>query len=174
MVYASLKGEIILGKKVFIGLGSNLDDKIDNLARALYLIEKIEKVQIIKESSLYRTAPWGKTDQDDFINQVIEIETELSPLDLLHQLQDIEIKMGRQRDVRWGPRNIDLDILLYGRETIDLEELKVPHPYLLQRLFVLMPLQEIAPDLEFPNGSKLMEVLDRVINSADVSDIRKL
>lgn len=163
-----------MANKVYIGLGSNLGNKTDNLARALNLIEKIEKAHVLRASSLYQTAPWGKTDQEDFVNQVIEIETELSPLNLLHRLQEIEIKMGRQRNVRWGPRNIDLDILLYGREIIDLEELKVPHPYLLQRLFVLMPLQEIAPELEFPDGSKLMEVLDRVINSADVSDIRKL
>jgi 2-amino-4-hydroxy-6-hydroxymethyldihydropteridine diphosphokinase len=160
--------------KVYIGLGSNLGYKVENLARARLLIEAIKDVQIIRASSLYQTAPWGKTDQEDFINQVIEIETELLPLDLLHKLQDIEIKLGRQRDVRWGPRSIDLDVLLYGRETIDLEELKVPHPYLLQRLFVLIPLQEIAPELEFPNGSKIMEVLNRLTDSADVSDIRKL
>ena len=76
-------------------------------------------------------------------------------MDLLHRLQDIEIKLGRQRDEQWGPRIIDLDVLLYGRETIDLEELKVPHPYLLQRLFVLIPLQEIDPELVFPDGSKI-------------------
>jgi len=163
-----------MNNKVYIGLGSNVGNKADNLARAIHLIQNIEDVHLIKMSSLYQTAPWGKTDQEDFINQVIEIETELLPLDLLHRLQDIEIKLGRHRDVRWGPRSIDLDVLLYGRETIDLEELKVPHPYLLQRLFVLIPLQEIEPELEFPDGSKIMEVLNRVIDSADPSDIRKL
>lgn len=160
--------------KVYIGLGSNLGDKVETLAKARLLIEAIKDVHIQRASSLYQTAPWGKTDQEDFINQVIEIETELLPLDLLHRLQDIEIKLGRLRDVRWGPRIIDLDVLLYGRETIDLEELKVPHPYLLQRLFVLIPLQEIAPELEFLDGSKIMEVLNRLIDSADGSDIRKL
>ena len=163
-----------MNKKVYIGLGSNLGNKVKNLARALLLIQDIEDVHLITVSSLYQTAPWGKTDQEDFINQVIEIETELLPLDLLHRLQDIEIKLGRQRDVRWGPRTIDLDVLLFGRETIDLEELKVPHPYLLQRLFVLIPLQEIAPELVFPDGSKITEVLNRLKGSADVSDIRKL
>jgi len=163
-----------MNNKVYIGLGSNLGNKIENLARARLLIEAIKDVHIKRASSLYQTAPWGKTDQEDFINQVIEIETELLPLDLLHRLQDIEIKLGRHRDVRWGPRTIDLDVLLYGRETIDLEELKVPHPYLLQRLFVLIPLQEIEPELKFPDGSKIMEVLNRLIGSADVSDIRKL
>ena len=159
---------------MYIGLGSNLGNKSQNIARALELIEALVGVNINKKSSLYVTAPWGKTDQDDFINQVIEIETNLSPLELLHELQKIEIKLGRHRDVKWGPRSIDLDILLYGNETIDLEELQVPHPYLMQRLFVLIPLAEIAPQMEFPDGSKIREVLVRVANSADVSDLRKM
>ncbi len=161
-------------KPMYIGLGSNLGNKSQNIARALELIEALVGVNINKKSSLYVTAPWGKTDQDDFINQVIEIETNLSPLELLHELQKIEIKLGRHRDVKWGPRSIDLDILLYGNETIDLEELQVPHPYLMQRLFVLIPLAEIAPQMEFPDGSKIREVLVRVANSADVSDLRKM
>jgi len=163
-----------MNAKAYIGLGSNIGNKIENLARALVFIQAAEGVNINKKSSLYQTAPWGKTDQDDFINQVIEIETDLAPLDLLHRLQEIEIKLGRRRDVRWGPRNIDLDVLLYGRETIDLEELQVPHPYLMQRLFVLIPLAEINPELVFPDGSKIMEVLSRVANSADASDLRQL
>ncbi len=160
--------------KAYIGLGSNVGDKKANLARARFLIEGLKGVRISKQSSLYETAPWGKTDQDDFINQVIEIETELRPLELLHQLQAIEIKLGRQKQVHWGPRNIDLDILLFGRENINLEELQVPHPYLMQRLFVLIPLAEIDPELIFPDGSKISEVLNRVIKSADASDLRKL
>lgn len=163
-----------MNKKVYIGLGSNVGNKIDNLAGAILFIQDIGAVHISQVSSLYQTAPWGKTDQEDFINQVIAIETELLPLDLLHKLQDIEIKLGRQRDVRWGPRIIDIDVLLYGREIINLEELKVPHPYLMQRLFVLIPLREIAPELEFPDGSKIMEVLNRLTDSAELSDIRKL
>lgn len=158
----------------YIGLGSNIGDKEAYLARALCLIADLEGVEIRRQSSLYQTAPWGKIDQADFINQVIEIETELSPLELLHGLQDIEIKLGRRREIHWGPRNIDLDILLYGKEIIDLEELKVPHPYLMQRLFVLIPLAEIDSDLVFPDGSKLEEVLLRLIKSADASDLRKL
>ncbi len=160
--------------KAYIGLGSNVGDKKANLARARFLIEGLKGVRISKQSSLYETAPWGKTDQDDFINQVIEIETELRPLELLHQLQAIEIKLGRRREVHWGPRNIDLDVLLYGRETIDLEELKVPHPYLMQRLFVLIPLAEIDSELVFPDGSKIGEVLLRLTKSADTGDLRKL
>jgi 2-amino-4-hydroxy-6-hydroxymethyldihydropteridine diphosphokinase len=134
----------------------------------------IEDVYIKKRSSLYLTAPWGKTDQNDFINQVIEIETNLSALELLYRLQAIEIKLGRQRIGKWGPRIIDLDVLLYAQETIKLEELEVPHPYLSQRLFVLIPLKEINPELEFPDGSKIMEVLNRVEFRADGRDIKKL
>lgn len=160
--------------RVYIGLGSNMGDKAENLARARQMINSVDDTEITKTSSLYKTAPWGKTDQDDFINQVIEIETELTPLELLHQLQNIEIKLGRQRNEQWGPRVIDLDVLLYGEETIEMAELKVPHPYLMQRLFVLMPLQEIEPELIFPDGSKIVEVLNRITRSAETSDILKL
>lgn len=151
-----------MGKKVYIGLGSNVGDKCQNIYYANKLISQINHTRMIKQSSLYITAPWGKTDQDDFINQVIEIETELAPLDLLGELQSIEIKLGRLRNEKWGPRVIDLDILLYGEEIIHLNELMVPHPYLFERLFVLIPLQEIEPDLKFPDGSKIEEVLIRV------------
>jgi 2-amino-4-hydroxy-6-hydroxymethyldihydropteridine pyrophosphokinase len=151
-----------------------MGNKAENLARAQQMINSVDDIQITKASSLYETAPWGKTDQDEFINQVIEIDTELPPLELLHQLQDIEIKLGRQRHEQWGPRVIDLDVLLYGGEIIEMAELKVPHPYLTQRLFVLMPLQEIEPELVFPDGSKIMEVLNRITRSAEASDIRKL
>lgn len=160
--------------KVYLGLGSNMGDKVGNIRRARDLIAAIAGVKLIRSSSLYLSAPWGKTDQDDFINQVMEIETELKPLDLLHRLQEIEIKLGRQRRELWGPRIIDLDVLLYGREIITLEELKVPHPYLMQRLFVLVPLAEISPELEFPDGSTLREVLDSLESRLDGNYIQKL
>ncbi len=161
-LYANLEGENSLQQIAYIGLGSNQGDKILNITRANKLIEEIEGLQIVKHSALYITSPWGKTDQEDFLNQVIKIETELSPLDLLHRLQEIEIKLGRLRNEKWGPRVIDLDILLYGEAKIQNMELTVPHPYLLERLFVLIPLQEIEPDLIFPDGSKIEEVLDRI------------
>jgi 2-amino-4-hydroxy-6-hydroxymethyldihydropteridine diphosphokinase len=161
-------------KRVYIGMGSNMGSKAENLARARQMIEAIDDVNIVKASSLYQTPPWGKTDQEDFINQVIAIDTELPPLELLHELQNLEIKLGRQRHEHWGPRVIDLDILLFGEENIATEELKVPHPYVMQRLFVLMPLQEIEPDMAFPDGSKIAEVLNRLTGSAEASDIRKL
>ena len=159
---------------VYIGLGTNLGNKTENIQNALDSIKEIEGLTITKISSLYLTKPWGEEDQDDFINQVIEVKTELPPLDLLHRMQDIEIKLGRQSSVKWGPRVIDLDLLLYGKEKINLEELQVPHPYLCERLFVLIPLQEINPEMEFPDGSKIMEVLSKAKTRVDGNDIKRL
>jgi 2-amino-4-hydroxy-6-hydroxymethyldihydropteridine diphosphokinase len=163
-----------VGKKVYLGLGSNLGDKSGNIQNAIDQIAALKGVNINKLSSLYLTAPWGKIDQNDFINQVIQIETELSAMDLLHQLQDIEIKLGRQRNVKWGPRNIDLDILLYGNEVIKSAELEVPHPYLMERLFVLVPLAEIDSEIIFPDGKKIMEVLSKATARLKGNDIIKL
>ncbi len=148
--------------RAYISLGSNMGNKQQNLSDANLLITRTEGIKVCRKSSLYITAPWGKTDQEAFINQVIEIETELLPLDLLQVLQTIEIKLGRLRNEKWGPRMIDLDILLYGQEKINLKELTVPHPYMYARLFVLIPLQEINPELIFPDGTKIWEVLDRL------------
>lgn len=163
-----------MNRIVYIGLGSNMGNKVENIQNALDLLEEIRGLTINRISSLYLTKPWGNKDQEDFINQVIEVKTELQPLDLLHRMQDIEIKVGRQRDIKWGPRVIDLDLLLYGKEKLNMEELQVPHPYLFERLFVLIPLQEINPELEFPDGSKIMEVLSKAKARADGNNIRKL
>ena len=173
-LYANLEGEHCLSVQVYLGLGSNMGNKEENLAQAIYQIEQTDNIIVTRKSSLYITSPWGKTDQDEFLNQVIEIETELTPLELLNVLQKIEIKLGRLRNVKWGPRVIDLDILLFGEETIALHELEVPHPHLYARLFVLVPLQEIAPQLVFPDGKGIGEVLARVAQLEDASQsIRK-
>lgn len=151
-------------KPVFIGLGSNMGHKRDNMEQAAAIISNIPDVDLIRCSSLYQTEPWGKTDQDIFINQVIEVETDLSAQELLRKLQDIEIKMGRQRKEKWGPRIIDLDILLYGNEVMDDLYLQIPHPHMRERLFVLVPLYEIGPDLRFPDdGATIEEVLSSVL-----------
>lgn len=153
-----------MNKTVYIALGSNVGCKRDNMAQAVQLIADLPTTQVVKSSSLYETEPWGKTDQDEFLNQVIEIETALQPEELLHELQNIEIKMGRQRKEKWGPRLIDLDILLYGNEVIDDPQLTIPHPYLRERLFVLVPLAEIGAELQFPDdGATIEEVLSRVL-----------
>lgn len=153
-----------MDKTAYIALGSNLGRKRDNIARAIQLIAALPGVKIIKSSSLYETEPWGKTDQDNFLNQVIAVETSLHPAELLRELQNIEIKMGRQRKEKWGPRIIDLDILLYGNEVMDDPHLTIPHPHLRQRLFVLVPLAEIGADLQFPeDGATVEEVLSSVL-----------
>ena len=153
-----------MNKTVYIALGSNVGCKSHNMAQAVQLVAALPGTQVIKCSSLYKTAPWGKTDQDEFLNQVIEIETTLQPVQLLQELQNIEIKMGRQRKEKWGPRIIDLDILLYGNEVMDDPHLTIPHPHLRQRLFVLVPLAEIGADLQFPeDGATVEEVLSSVL-----------
>lgn len=158
---------------VFIGLGSNMGDKYLNIKIAVQFLKNITGVFIIKESSIYLTKAWGKEDQDDFLNQVVKIETTLSPRQLLTKLQEIEIKMGRERVEKWGPRLIDLDILLYGDQVISSQELTVPHPYMQKRLFVLYPLQEIEPELVFPDGRGIKEVLLSVYDHEGGRSIKK-
>jgi 2-amino-4-hydroxy-6-hydroxymethyldihydropteridine diphosphokinase len=135
----------------YIGLGGNLDHPLERIVAARQAIAAVEGVRETAFSSLYRSAPLGPADQPEYVNAVMAIATRLSPLDLLDRLQAIESAFGRVRmGERWGPRTLDLDILLYGSETLASERLTVPHPGLAQREFVLYPLQEIAPRLEIP------------------------
>jgi len=127
----------------YIGLGSNLGDKKANCRRAIALLAKSGRV--VRVSSLYCTEPMGFAEQDDFVNAVVELETDLSPEALLHQCRAIEEALGRVRTIHWGPRTIDMDILLYGTTMIETPELTIPHPLLHTRRFVLVPLCEIAP-----------------------------
>lgn len=148
-------------ERVYIALGGNIGDVVKNFCRAAELIA--QRCTIAKASSLYETEPWGLRDQPNFINAVIEIETALSPEDLLYFLQEIEDELGRQRQIRWGRRTIDLDIILFGSRMIDTVELKIPHRYLLYRDFFLVPLLEIEPDAEYPaDGRKLAYFLERL------------
>ncbi len=134
----------------FIGLGSNLKDKMGNLNKAMELVEKSSMVKVLKRSSVYQTEPVGINDQPLFLNMVLEVETAISPFELLRFLQDIERKMGRKREKKWGPRNIDLDLLLYDEQIINSSELTLPHPQMHLRKFVLIPLAEIAKDKIHP------------------------
>jgi 2-amino-4-hydroxy-6-hydroxymethyldihydropteridine diphosphokinase len=138
------------GNIAFIGIGSNVGDKISNCKRAIAEITQHEGNRLIAQSSLYKTEPIGYTQQDWFINCVIEIETNLTAYELLNVLEGIELSMGRKRSFKWGPRIIDLDILFFNQETIQCEELMVPHPELEKRAFVLVPLCEIAGDYIHP------------------------
>jgi dihydropteroate synthase len=136
----------------YLGLGSNLGAREANLDRALELLAKAGSVQVTRGSAVYETAPWGYADQPPFLNCVLEVHTTRSPEDLLGLVKDIEEQIGRESTFRWGPRLIDIDILLYGDQVIHLDspDLQVPHPRLHQRAFVLTPLAEVAKDLTHP------------------------
>ncbi len=143
--------------RVFLGIGTNLGDRERNLEEARAVLS--QKLEILKESSLYQTAPWGYLDQPSFLNQVIEAQTDLSSLNLLGFLKDTEKLLGRQANFRYGPRLIDLDILFYGNRIIQTPRLQVPHPRLTQRAFVLVPLAEIAPELVHPQNKQTITQL---------------
>lgn len=136
----------------YLGLGSNLGQREDNLARAADLLGSSHQVRVQRCSSLYETAPWGFADQPRFLNCVLEVLTPLCAWDLLELTQKTENRVGREPTFRWGPRLIDIDILLYGNEIVQLDtpDLQVPHPRLSQRAFVLVPLAELAGDAVHP------------------------
>ena len=132
-------------KTAFLALGSNVGDREANLRTAVTLLQD-DEIRVRRGSSLYETAPQELLDQPSFLNAVLEVETSLFPMQLLARVREIERKMGRRRVTPKGPRNIDIDILFYGRNVIATAELEVPHPRIAQRRFVLEPLAEIAPD----------------------------
>lgn len=133
--------------RAFIGLGGNLGDPRAAMSAALKVLDQDPQTRVARVSSLYRTPPWGRTDQPDFLNAVAELRTGLSPRALLERCLLAEASLHRVRDERWGPRSIDLDILLFDHLEIEEEGLRVPHPRMLERAFVLVPLAEIAPEI---------------------------
>jgi 2-amino-4-hydroxy-6-hydroxymethyldihydropteridine diphosphokinase len=154
--------------KAWLGLGSNLQRPVAQIKRALSSLESASGIEILRTSSLYRTPPWGDERQDDFINAVVQVETDLEPMPLLRILQSIENGMGRQRSGnRWGPRLIDIDLLLYADRQIQSEELELPHPRMYQRAFVLVPLCELDGSVTIP-GHGVAEELLRRLYSTDI------
>lgn len=149
----------------YIGIGSNLADPQNQVRQALRELGDLPQTTCLRHSFLYRSAPLmsdtAPKDQPDYINAVAELDSSLNPLNLLHELQYLETAHNRIRAERWGPRTLDLDILLYDDRTIESPELTVPHPGLYERNFVLYPLSEIAPDLDIPGAGLLRELLDR-------------
>ena len=135
--------------KAYIGIGSNLGNRHENCLRAIELLQR-KQVIATKLSSLYETEPWGMKDQPRFINMAIQIETSLEPSELLTVLKDIEKEIGREKSSKWGPRTIDLDILLFDDIILNEDNLTIPHPLMHERDFVLRPLCEIAPDIHHP------------------------
>ena len=144
---------------VFVGLGSNLGNRESFLASAVLMLQNHEQIYIVKESTVIETAPVGDIEQGAFLNQVLQVETELEPAVLLNSCLAIEESQGRVRGEKWGPRTLDIDILFYGNHVLDAPSLHVPHPELHLRQFVLGPLAEIAPEFEHPVCKKNMQEL---------------
>ena len=148
---------------VHIGIGSNIGNRQENCREAVGQLG-LRGVKVVKESTMIETEPWGVADQPRFINMAVEAETAFMPSQLFVILKNIEKNMGRTDEVRWGPRVIDLDILFYDDIVLDTPDLKIPHPYLHERAFVLRPLSEIAPDKVHPVFRKTVKALfDSVI-----------
>ncbi|HCG5525600.1 TPA: 2-amino-4-hydroxy-6-hydroxymethyldihydropteridine diphosphokinase [Vibrio parahaemolyticus] len=147
----------------YIAVGSNLADPVSQAQQAIEALKTLPNSEFVQASSLYSSMPMGPQNQPDYINAVVAIKTNLTPLELLDCTQAIEQEQGRVRkDERWGPRTLDLDIVLYGNEVINSERLIVPHYGMREREFVLYPLAEIAPSLQLPDGTEVSELLEQV------------
>ena len=146
------------GRPAYVGIGSNQDSPADQVSAALAALADLPRSTMTARSSLYRSAPLGPVDQPDFVNAVAQLRTELDVTELFRQLQSIEVRHGRRRGERWGPRVIDLDLLVFDDVVLDSPALTVPHPGIAERNFVLLPLQEIAPDLIIPGLGKVADI----------------
>lgn len=154
---------------IFLGLGSNLGNRAENLLTAQRLIEE-QVGKIRSKSSIYETAAWGITEQDAFLNQVIEVETSFSPSAVLHLVLKIEKDMGRIRALKWGERSIDIDVLYYNDEVISTENLAIPHPFIQERKFVLVPLCEISQDFIHPKLKQTnLELFEKCQDSGEIT-----
>lgn len=154
----------------YIGIGSNLDDPARQVRDAIEALAHVPATRRRGVSRLYRTAPWGKTAQPDFVNAAVALATTLEPKALLDALLAIERRQGRRRDgTRWAPRRIDLDMLVYGDRHINEPGLRIPHPYIAERAFVLLPLADLDPDLNVPGRGRVRELLEKVDASACVA-----
>lgn len=154
--------------RAFVGMGGNIGDVANTLMEAIWALEALPQTSVRSQSDLYRSPPWGRTDQAEFINAVVELQTRLAPSILLDRLIEIEERFGRVRnaDERWGPRTLDLDLLLYGDQTIQVPGLCIPHPHLHERGFVLVPLAQIAPNLDVPGQGRVSDLLADIDASA--------
>lgn len=154
--------------RAFVGLGGNVGDVANTLMEAIWAIEALPQTSVRSQSDLYRSPPWGRTDQDPFINAVVELQTRLAPMVLLDSLIEIEEKFGRVRSAgeRWGPRTLDLDLLLFGEQIIESPGLCIPHPRMHERGFVLVPLAQIAPNLDVPGRGRVADLLTAIDASA--------
>jgi 2-amino-4-hydroxy-6-hydroxymethyldihydropteridine diphosphokinase len=151
---------------IYLSLGSNLGDRLVNLRTAISSL--LPSIQPIAQSSIYATEPWGYSDQPTFLNLVIKASTALDPYEVFAFVKEIEVTMGRQETFRFGPRLIDLDILFYDELILDSPELTIPHPRLAERAFVLVPLDEIAPELHHPGLGSTIQQLKYHVDSTSI------
>lgn len=162
-----------LKKKAYIGIGSNIGDKTANCKKAIELLNKHSQAKVTKISDFYETEPVGYKEQEWFVNCAVEIETDLNPQELLLLCRMIESELGRERKIKYGPRIIDLDILLYNNDIIDTIGLKIPHPEMHKRSFVLKPLSDIAPDAVHPVLKKtIVELLNNLAEEGAINKIK--
>ncbi len=163
-----------MNERIFIGLGSNLGDREGYIRQAIAALEATPGIALIAQASLYDTEPVGLEDQPWFLNTVVEIRTALQPRALLQRLKAIENELGRKARERWGPREIDLDLLLYGERVICEPDLTVPHPELARRKFALAPLAELAPEVVHPVLGRTIAELLRQLEAHDEKGVRVL
>lgn len=156
---------------VYLSLGSNLLDRQKLLKEATRRLCHLPETRLLAESSIYETPAWGNTNQSDFLNMACYLETQLDPLAFLHYCQAIENDLGRIRHEKWGPRTIDIDILLFGHYQLQSKELQIPHPYMKERAFVLLPLLEIAPNLTSDGKN---DYLKKYLATLDCQAIKKI
>lgn len=147
--------------KAFLSLGSNMGDRLEYLSKAIDKIAEIQGCNILNKSRVYETEPWGYENQEAFLNLCISIETSLSPCELLESLQTIELELDRVRKIHWGPRTIDIDILLFDDIICEDDKLTIPHPRMSERAFVLIPLYDIEKNLII-DGIKLEDLINKI------------
>ena len=155
---------------VYLCIGSNMGDKVNFIHQAASLLANSENIKLVRASTLYESEPWGEKNQPWFVNAALEVKTTLSPQEFLKKIQEIEVKLGRVRDEntqKWGPRKIDIDIIFWGNEIINEENLKVPHPYAHKRAFVLVPLLELIPDFIHPVLKKTLLDIHSELNEPE-------
>lgn len=155
--------------KIYLSLGSNIGNKRKNLLEAIRKIGELENTEVVKSSTILETEPFGYLEQDNFLNTCLEVKTLMTAQEFLKEILQIELDMGRVREIKWGPRIIDIDILFYDKEIIEEDNLAVPHPWICEREFVLDPLSEIAPNYIHPLEKKTITMLARKLKEREAN-----